>query len=57
MSKAVHLASTIPASFVPSSSVTSSSDLSQFIPIALFSGIGLLVSLVAILCGVQGAWY
>jgi hypothetical protein len=27
------------------------------VPIALFSGIGLLVSLVAILMGVQGAWY
>jgi hypothetical protein len=27
------------------------------VPIALFSGIGLLVSLVAMLMGVQGAWY
>ncbi len=27
------------------------------VPIALFSGIGLLVSLVAVLMGVQGAWY
>jgi hypothetical protein len=27
------------------------------VPIALFSGIGLLVSLVSILMGVQGAWY
>jgi hypothetical protein len=27
------------------------------VPIALFSGIGLLVSLVEVLMGVQGAWY
>jgi len=32
-------------------------DRSQFTAIALFSGIGLLVSLVAVLCGVQGYWY
>jgi len=30
---------------------------SQFTSIALFSGIGLLVSLVAVLSGVQGYWY
>jgi hypothetical protein len=59
MSKAARLASvsTIPASFVPFRADTKPSDISQFIPIALFSGMGLLVSLVAILCGVQGAWY
>ncbi len=57
MSKAVRLASTIPAPFVPSRPVARDNDFSQLIPIALFSGIGLLVSLVAILCGVQGAWY
>jgi hypothetical protein len=27
------------------------------VPIALFSGIGLLISLIAALMGVQGAWY
>jgi hypothetical protein len=57
MPKAVRLASTIPASYIPSKPVTSDFDFSQFVPIALFSGIGLLVSLVAILCGLQGAWY
>jgi hypothetical protein len=57
MSKAVRLASTIPASFIAPKPVTSDFDFSQFAPIALFSGIGLLVSLVAILSGVQGAWY
>jgi hypothetical protein len=33
------------------------SDRSQLTAIALFSGIGLLVSLVAFLSGVQGVWY
>jgi len=32
-------------------------DMTELVPVALFSGIGLLVSLVAILLGVQGAWY
>lgn len=57
MPKAVPLSSTIPVSYVPSKPVAGEFDFSQFVPIALFSGIGLLVSLVAILCGVQGAWY
>jgi len=57
MTKAVRLASTVPASYIPSRPVTSDFDFSQFVPIALFSGIGLLASLVAILSGVQGAWY
>jgi hypothetical protein len=30
---------------------------SSFVSIALFSGIGLLVSLLAIIMGVQGGWY
>jgi len=33
------------------------SDRGQLAAIALFSGIGLLVSLVAVLSGVQGYWY
>jgi hypothetical protein len=33
------------------------SDSNQFVSIALFSGIGLLISLVAILFGVQGVWF
>jgi hypothetical protein len=41
---------------VSSSKVSDKSD-SQLVSIALFSGIGLLISLVAMLCGVQGAWY
>ena len=57
MPTSVRAASTFPASFVPSRTVTKRSDFSQFVPIALFSGIGLLVSLVAILSGVQGVWF
>jgi hypothetical protein len=32
-------------------------DRSQLTSIALFSGIGLLVSLIAVLSGMQGYWY
>jgi len=39
------------------SSSSDNSDSAQFISIALFSGIGLLISLVAVVMGVQGAWY
>jgi hypothetical protein len=35
---------------------TKHSDTSEFIGVAIFSGIGLLVSLVAVILGVQGAW-
>ena len=39
--------------------VTSStkSDSQDFVSIALFSGIGLFISLIAVLMGVQGIWY
>jgi hypothetical protein len=33
------------------------SDLSEFIGVAIFSGIGLLMSLVAVILGVQGSWF
>ena len=49
-------AARIPSS-TPVSSASENSDGAQFISIALFSGIGLLVSLVAVLKGVQGVWY
>jgi hypothetical protein len=42
---------------VPVSSASENSDSAQFISIALFSGIGLFVSLVAVILGVQGVWY
>jgi hypothetical protein len=33
------------------------SDMSEFIGVALFSGIGLFISLVAVILGVQGTWF
>jgi len=33
------------------------SDTNSLVSIALFCGIGLLVSLIAVLMGVQGGWY
>ena len=38
-------------------SISENSDRAQFISVALFSGTGLLVSLVAVIKGVQGVWY
>ena len=38
-------------------STSENSDRGQFISVALFSGIGLLISLVAVIKGVQGVWY
>ncbi|MBR0796211.1 hypothetical protein JQ615_12510 [Bradyrhizobium jicamae] len=39
------------------SSTPEDSDSSQLVAVALFSGIGLLISLVAVMLGVQGAWF
>ena len=53
MPKATRVSVSLPAS-------SASSDKSEghpLVSIALFCGIGILVSLVAILMGVQGAWY
>lgn len=33
------------------------SDISEFIGVVIFSGIGLLISLVAVILGVEGAWF
>ena len=55
MPTAVRSAS-VPAS-ISNKSNSRESDFNEFAAIALFSGIGLLVSLVAILFGMQGAWY
>jgi hypothetical protein len=60
MPKAARISSSISApriyaerSVIP----TKRSDTSEFIGVALFSGIGLFVSLVAVILGVQGAWF
>ncbi len=52
MTKGARIVATFPASRVS----REKSD-NTFVSIALFSGVGLLLSLVAILMGVQGAWY
>jgi len=41
---------------IPVTSFTKS-DSHDFVSIALFSGIGLFISLIAVLMGVQGIWY
>jgi hypothetical protein len=38
------------------SSTSQHSDTYELISVALFSGVGLLVSLVAVIAGVQGVW-
>jgi hypothetical protein len=53
MPTAIRVSAAIPASNIASRK----SDNHQLISIALFSGIGLFVSLVAVIFGVQGAWY
>ena len=40
-----------------SDDVSKKSEASQFVSIAIFSGIGLLISLAAVLLGVQGVWF
>ncbi len=42
---------------IAASSTSENSDSAQLVSIALFSGIGLLISLVAVILGVQGAWF
>lgn len=59
MSKAARIFSSISASNVSSESsrlVSRQDDRHELISVALFSGIGLLVSLVVVLLGVQGVW-
>ena len=42
---------------IATSSTSENSDSAELVSIALFSGIGLLISLVAVILGVQGAWF
>jgi hypothetical protein len=59
MPKAVRISAQIPASTTSPASTASSakSESHRLVVIALFSGIGLLISLVAVLFGVQGVWF
>jgi len=54
MPTAVRVSTSIPAS---KNIASSRSDHHQLISLAIFSGLGLFVSLVAVLLGVQGVWY
>ena len=49
-------AARIPTS-VPVSSEAEQSDTGQFVSVALFSGIGLLISLIAVILGINGVWF
>jgi hypothetical protein len=42
---------------ISKSDVSEKSDSSQFVSIAIFSGVGLLISLAVVLLGVQGVWF
>jgi hypothetical protein len=53
MPKASRISAQIPAS----SASSEKSGNSPFVSIAIFSGIGLLVSLIALLMGVPGVWF
>jgi hypothetical protein len=60
MSKADRLSSSIsaPRIYTERSAIPAKkSDTNQLVAVALFSGIGLLVSLVAVIFGIQGAWF
>jgi hypothetical protein len=57
MPKATRVSVSIPVSETSSSSSSEASESHPLVSIALFSGIGLLVSLVSILMGVQGTWW
>ena len=53
MPKAARISTPVSASAASSEK----SESSALVPIAIFSAIGLLVSVVAVLMGVPGAWY
>jgi hypothetical protein len=53
MPKAVQISTPISAS----AATSQKSEGHPLVPIAIFSGIGLLVSLIAILMGVSGEWF
>jgi hypothetical protein len=45
------------ATSAPVSQASQNSDREQLVSVALFSGIGLLISLIAVILSVQGVWY
>ena len=60
MPKAARVSAVIPESSASSKPYEAASEQSEghpLVSIALFCGVGLLISLISILMGVQGAWY
>jgi hypothetical protein len=57
MPKAIRFSATLPTKAVSEEADSKQSDSSMFVSVALFSGLGLLVSLVAILFGLTLGWY
>ena len=53
MSKVARISASIP----DSKATSSQSDHHELVSIALFCGVGLLISLIAVLFGVQGSWF
>jgi hypothetical protein len=56
MPKAARILPSVSPSSSSEKSSSENSDSVQFISVALFSGIGLLISLVAVLMGINGFW-
>ncbi|WP_128926148.1 hypothetical protein [Bradyrhizobium guangxiense] len=59
MPKAARILSSIsaPRIFTEDSAIPAKrSDKSEFVAVALFAGLGLFVSLVAVILGIQGSW-
>jgi hypothetical protein len=57
MSKVVRLTPAIPVTGAASRDASQASRHNELVSIAIFSGLGLFVSLVAVIFGVQGAWF
>lgn len=60
MPKAARISSSIsaPRIYTERSAIPAKrSDISELIGVAIFSGIGLFISLVAVILGVQGSWF
>ena len=57
MPTAVRFSASIPAAISSGKAAIARRSRAQFVSIALFSALGLLASIIAVLLGVQGAWY
>jgi hypothetical protein len=57
MSKVVRLTAAVPATDAASRDASQASRHNELVSVAIFSGLGLLISLIAVICGVQGAWF